>query len=94
MQNSGNLARLMMLTSMLITIDAINAAQVRAQQALSSATNLKCVFSVYATGAWRENTPEAEVKAAKLVLEFSTAKLIGSWIVIHPSADAPSPTAR
>jgi hypothetical protein len=72
MQNRGNLARLMMLTSLLITVDAIHLAHVNAQEALSSATNLKCVFALYATGAWRENTPEAEVKAAKLVLEFSS----------------------
>lgn len=61
-----------MLTAMLITVDAINLAQVSAQLTLGSATNLKCVFSLYATGTWRENTPEAEVKTAKLVLEFSS----------------------
>lgn len=72
MENSGNLARVMMLTSMLITVDAVHVAQVGAQEALSSATNLKCVFALYATGTWRENTPEAELKTAKLVLEFSS----------------------
>jgi hypothetical protein len=72
MQNGHSLAGLTMLASMLIMVDAVNLAQTSTQQALGSATDLKCVFSLYATGTWRENTPEAEVKTAKLVLEFNS----------------------
>ena len=67
MQNSGNLAALMIFTSTLISVDAVSA-----QDVLRSATNLKCVFAQSAIGDWRENTPQAELKAAKLVLEFTS----------------------
>lgn len=71
MPNSGNLAVLSMLASFLIIISsAAPTAQSSSRSAIAAATSLKCTFPLYATGTWIENTPKAEVKTAKLALEF------------------------
>ena len=42
------------------------------QNAPARAKSLSCVFSVVATGTWKAGEPVAEVKPAKLTLEFDT----------------------
>jgi len=70
----------------------------RAQDRLTSATRLACVFSVVATGTWTKGAPQAEVKPAKLSIEFDqidrddgTARVTGGFgpseIIVRVSAD-------
>jgi len=94
MQNSGNVTGLLMLTSMLFAVDAVNLSQGSAPQALGNATELKCVFSQYAIGDWRENTPEAEVKSTKLVLEFSSIDTQDGTAISKGGAGAPHIVVR
>jgi hypothetical protein len=46
------------------------AAQAAAQSQLATATSVKCTFTLMALGALREDQPKAEVKPAKLTLQF------------------------
>lgn len=41
------------------------------RKVLTSATSLTCTFSLLATGTWTKGEPQAEVKPAKLTLEFN-----------------------
>ena len=60
--------------------------QTRAQARLANAKNLKCVFSLMATGTWKNGEPQAETKPTKLSLGFDainveegTARVIGMF---------------
>ena len=43
-----------------------------AQNAPGRAKSLSCVFSVVATASWKNGEPVAEIKSAKLSMEFDT----------------------
>jgi hypothetical protein len=47
------------------------AAQTPVKSTTAGAKSLKCTFAVLATGTWIDDKAQAEVKAAKLALEFS-----------------------
>jgi hypothetical protein len=61
-------------------LGALAATSLRAQQLLPSAaslegklraaTRLKCTFTLVASGAWNDGTPQGEVKPASLAMEF------------------------
>jgi len=60
--------------------------QTRAEARLSKAKSLKCVFSLMATGSWKNGEPQAEAKSAKLSIGFDaidveegTARVIGMF---------------
>ena len=72
-------------------------AQPAAKITIADVKSLRCTFDLLATGTWAEERPEAQVKAAKLSLEFAdidtqegTANAKGGFgaphVVVRPSA--------
>jgi hypothetical protein len=65
-------------------------AQRTVEYRLAKVKSLKCAFSLYATGTWKEAEPQAELKPVKLALQFNdidtdegTAQAIGMFGPTH-----------
>jgi len=65
-------------------------AQRSVEYRLAKVKSLKCAFSLYATGTWKEAEPQAELKPVKLALQFNdidtdegTAQAIGMFGPTH-----------
>ena len=65
-------------------------AQRTVEYRLAKVKSMKCAFSLYATGTWKEAEPQAELKPVKLALQFNdidtdegTAQAIGMFGPTH-----------
>jgi hypothetical protein len=73
MSNSRRLpARFILMFLFVLVAAQAPSGQRSAQTALARARSLKCVFSVMATSTWKGGEPVAEIKPAKLSMDFDT----------------------
>ncbi len=83
-----------MLAGLVCLLLFLPASQALAQRSveyrLAKVKSLKCAFSLYSTGTWKEAEPQAELKPVKLALQFNdidtdegTAQAIGMFGPTH-----------
>jgi hypothetical protein len=81
----------------MLPVGADAGAQERAAGSLTHAKSLRCLFSVLATGTWDKGVAQAEIKAARLSVDFDeidadegSARVVGSFgpsdIIVRLSA--------
>jgi hypothetical protein len=79
------IAKLLVATALLLVASSITA-QDALRGKLATANKIRCTFSLMTVGTWPGEQPQAQVKTAKLVLEFEevnadegTARLAGGY---------------
>jgi hypothetical protein len=78
----------------LILIDSRVVVQSTTRSAMANAKSLKCIFPVNSTGTWIENTPQAEIKTAKLTLEYQSIDTEDGTADVRGTSGPPHITVR